>query len=100
MKEKGGRSDMTSYSLRLVAGLYLLYLDYSLIKEWNNGNANRIIIAAATILFAVVGILLVVHSARNMIRLNKNPQIAQADEETDNIEKENIEEISKNEESN
>lgn len=98
MKEKNKRTDMGSLSLRLIAGVYLLYTDYSLFKEWENvEQGNRIFIALAIIFFAVAGVLLTVFSARDMIRLNKLPDDTEKNDDAgfteDKSEEDNDQEI-------
>ena len=61
-----------SLTLRIVAGLYLLYIDYSLLTDWNEvPEQNRTFITIAIIVFAIAGILLTVISFINLLQLRK-----------------------------
>ena len=61
-----------SLTLRMVAGLYLLYIDYSLLADWNEiPEQNRTFITIAIIVFAIAGILLTVISFINLLQLRK-----------------------------
>jgi len=66
MTDNKGNQSKASYSLRLVAGGYLIYLAYGLSQDIFAGKIidNKVLIIAAMIIFTVAGILLVFTSVR------------------------------------
>lgn len=72
------RNERGSYIIRLVAGAYLLYLAYSLVKSLIAGEVEQptlVMIAAAA--FIILGAALLVWGLRGVMQMSKNP----ADEE-------------------
>jgi|GEM_PF-761173 len=74
MSDNKGNQSKVSYTLRLIAGGYLLYLAYGLFQEIIAGKVidQKILIIAATIVFTIVGAVLVVTSIRILWRQYKD----------------------------
>lgn len=65
---KKQRNPNVTYILRLGIGAYLIYLAFSLIKDLPQVEPNsEIIILAAIVIFIVVGIILMITSAKALI---------------------------------
>jgi len=61
----------TSLSLRLIAGVYLLYIDYSLIKGYGTMKAGHELLNLISIIFfGITGVLIIVTSAISLIKLH------------------------------
>ncbi|RGY97708.1 hypothetical protein [Clostridium sp. AM58-1XD] len=74
-QEKKQRGNNSSYMFRLVIGAYLVYMAYGLVKEMLQGTAPlSILTAACTVLFGVVGTLLVVVSGRRLYLSRRNEE--------------------------
>ncbi|GEM_PF-3697181 len=72
VKNKNKSKDIPSLALRIAAGLYLLYTDYSLLTGWNSiQESHRIVIVIAIITFAAAGIFLIGSSVANLFKLRK-----------------------------
>ncbi len=59
--------------LRIIAGFYLLYLVYSLVKDWQRLD-NKVLFGIFIAIFTVFGIVLIITSALSLLR-NKNAQL-------------------------
>lgn len=55
----------------MVAGVYLLYLGWQLFSGFRSGEATNPIFLLAAIFFFIVGILIIVSNARQLIQLSK-----------------------------
>jgi hypothetical protein len=79
----------TSLSLRLIAGAYLLYIDYLLIKEYGTmKSGHELLNLIVIIFFGITGILIVVTSAISLIKLyNKKKYEDDAVNSESNLEK-------------
>ena len=54
MNLKNKKHTRSSFNLYIVAGLYLLYIDYSIISNWNDIEPqHKILMAMAAVAFAV-----------------------------------------------
>lgn len=61
----------SSLTLRIVAGLYLLYLVYSMIKEsGQDQESNKAVILIAIIFFSIAAVIILATSIRSMLILN------------------------------
>ncbi len=70
--------------LYILAGAYLLYIDYTLVKNWANLE-NKVLFGIFMVAFALIGGALVVYSAWQMLKdrnAQNDPGIAQDEEET------------------
>ena len=84
-------SNNVTYTLRIVAGIYLLYLDYSLLKDWQHLD-NKIFFVLFMTAFAVIALLLIGFSLKSILK-NKYHQNQDAIEQVEsNNEKEKQEE--------
>lgn len=82
----------TSLSLRLIAGVYLLYIDYSLIKGYGTiKEGHELLNLISIIFFGITGVLIVATSAISLMKLNKKKSEDDAVNLENNIQ-ENIEE--------
>lgn len=71
----------TSLSLRMVAGAYLLYIVFSLIKEFGNlAEKDKLFNIIFIIIFSIAGVVILVTSTLSWMKLNK-------EEKNNNIEK-------------
>lgn len=58
-----------SLMIRILVGAYLLYTSYSLLDSFiNGGDTNKYIMGVFTIAFAIIGVLLVFFSGRDLYR--------------------------------
>lgn len=65
MNEEQEARERRSIILRLIAGAYLLYLTYGLMKDvWAGQVTNLLLILAAGAVFGIIGAILVVTSCR------------------------------------
>lgn len=64
-------NDKTRFSIRLIAGLYLMYLAYSLIKNWNINTGSKIVAALFIALFGILGIVLTIISSTELSKMKK-----------------------------
>lgn len=76
MNNKNKQSNQVSHPLRIIAGIYLLYLAQSLLKKWAELD-NQLLFAVFIGIFGVIGILLLVTSGLALLRdwNNKNNAI-------------------------
>lgn len=82
-------SKNTILTIRIVVGFYLLYLDYSILSDWQNvKESNRFIIMTFVIVFAVFALVLIALSVKTLIKNKNNPM-----NEAENDQKENNEVI-------
>lgn len=82
-------SKNTILTIRIVVGFYLLYLDYSILSDWQNvKESNRFIIMTFVIVFAVFALVLIALSVKTLIKNKNNPM-----DEAENGQKENSEAI-------
>lgn len=65
-------NNQSRYTLRIAAGLYLLYLAYSLLKNWSPDSKTKIIAIISILIFTVSAVILIVTSVKNLIKMNKN----------------------------
>ncbi|HHV11069.1 MAG TPA: hypothetical protein GXX75_12395 [Clostridiales bacterium] len=70
--------------LYILAGAYLLYIDYTLVKDWANLD-NKVLFVIFMVAFALIGGTLVVYSAWQMLKDRNSPNdpvdVAQDEEE-------------------
>lgn len=72
MKRFNNSSGSTIYMIRIFAGFYLLYIDYTLLKDWQRLN-NKILFTIFMIVFAVFGLLLIGYSIKGMLQKKSAP---------------------------
>lgn len=64
-------SGQNSLLIRILVGAYLLYSSYSMLDSFiNGGDINKYILRAVVIAFAIIGILLIFFSGRDLYRGN------------------------------
>lgn len=81
---KNSRSDKTSYILRIGAGVYLIYTDYSILSDWESVKPNsRIYMLIAVVVFAIIAILLLMTSIISLLRLSKHKRHADSSQTPD-----------------
>ena len=71
MKEKKKKHTKASLNLYIVAGLYLLYLDYSILSRWDEIEGNKLIVILVAILFAAFAIRIMIYAIKGLIKMNK-----------------------------
>ncbi|HHX60114.1 MAG TPA: hypothetical protein GX707_05170 [Epulopiscium sp.] len=90
MKTENKKHTRVSLNLYLVAGIYLLYTDYSMLSEWSTIEpSKRIIVIIAAIVFAIFGIAIMVYSIKAQIAMQpkKEKKMKEIKEKrNDNIE--------------
>jgi len=96
------RSPKSSYYFHLVAGVYLLYIDYSLISSWQEiEEKNKIFMIIVSIIFAISATFIIVRALKGLKDIKDNPEeiTEETEEIVDEIEEitEEIEEIKKTE---
>lgn len=86
MQNKGG-NEKFSYIMRTVAGAYLCYLSYSILKSVVNGETgNRsILITICAVIFIILGVILIIAGLRGMKQLSNqqtdDDETAEAEQE-------------------
>ena len=79
------RSDKTSYILRICAGIYLIYTDYSVLSDWENVKpSSKIFILIAMVLFAIIAIFLLATSIISLLHLSKQKKLSEHSQTPDN----------------
>lgn len=78
---KNSPNNVSSW-LRIMVGLYLIYIDYSWLKNWQQLD-NKILFMIFFVIFGIVGLLLIVFSLKNLIN-DKNKDHKDPDEKKDN----------------
>lgn len=63
----------------MLAGVYLLYLSWQLFNGFRTGDTTNPVFVLAAVLFAVIGVIIIVTNIRAIIRLSKEQPV---DEET------------------
>ncbi len=71
MKNEKKKHTKASLNLYIVAGLYLLYLDYSILSKWNEIEGNKPIVVLVAIIFAAFAISIMIYSVKGLIKMNK-----------------------------
>lgn len=71
MKNEKKKHTKASLNLYIVAGLYLLYLDYSMLSKWNEIEGNKFIVVIVAILFAAFAIRIMIYAVKGLIKMNK-----------------------------
>lgn len=59
----------------MLAGVYLLYLSWQLFNGFCTGNTTNPVFLLAAILFAVIGVIIIVTNIRAIIRLSNEQQV-------------------------
>ncbi|MFA6941093.1 MAG: hypothetical protein WCQ54_08960 [Clostridiaceae bacterium] len=59
-------------TLRIIAGLYLLYSAYSLLTNWDPKSKFKIAAILSILIFSVTGIILIIMSVKSLIKTNKD----------------------------
>lgn len=67
MEQPKKNSSQVSYILRLIIGIYLLYIDYTLLRDWQRLD-NKVLFAIFIAVFAIFGVLVIIMSAKNLIQ--------------------------------
>ena len=72
MKTKKKNHTRASLNLYLVAGLYLLYIDYSLLSKWSEVEPNKkIVVIISTIVFATFAVAIIAYSIKGLIAMQQ-----------------------------
>ena len=73
MDTKKKRHTRASLNLYLVAGFYLLYIDYSLVSNWGSieSDSKKIITAIAAVVFAFFAIVIILHAFKGLKNINQ-----------------------------
>jgi hypothetical protein len=72
LKQTKRKNEKTSLSIRIIAGVYLLYIVYSLIIDWDQVKPDqKYFIGGAIIIFAIIGTFLCISSTLGLYRLNR-----------------------------
>ncbi len=61
----------------MLAGVYLLYLSWQLFNGFRTGDTTNPVFILAAILFAVIGVIIIVTNIRAIIRLSKEQPAAE-----------------------
>jgi len=80
MKTTNRSSKNNTHPFRLLAGFYLCYLAYSLVKDWQRLD-NKIFFVIFIIIFAAVGAFLIINSGLSMLRNNQTSDSGDAKED-------------------
>ena len=80
----GGRSQAV-YLVRILVGAYLIYIDYSIFDDvMAREGTSRVVITAIMVMFAIVGVALILISARTLLGISSGGDGMKTDgEETD-----------------
>lgn len=90
MKQTNRKNEKTTLSIRIIAGAYLLYIVYSLIKDWNQVKPDqKYIIGGAIIIFAILGAFLCISSALGIFRLNRMQDHSEEDDTPTLVDQDN-----------
>lgn len=65
------QKNIMSSVIRIVAGIYVIYLAKSLIEGYLSGEVTNIIFPIAAVLFVLSGIFFTIDGVRNIIRYSK-----------------------------
>ena len=65
-------NNQSRFTLRIVAGLYLFYLTYSLLKNWDPNSKSKIVAILSILIFSITGIILIIMSVKSLIKANKD----------------------------
>ncbi|MCH1982811.1 hypothetical protein MCG98_09565 [Ruminococcus sp. OA3] len=91
-----GGNEKFSYILRTVAGAYLCYLSYSILRAVMNGETggHSVLVSVCAVAFIIIGVILMVWGVRGMKMVSKQQaeEAAQAEEEQGEETVEGIEE--------
>ena len=75
MKIKKRKHTRSSLNLYLVAGLYLLYIDYSLVSSWREIEThNKILAAMAAVVFAIFASVIIIYSLKGLKDMKQNQE--------------------------
>lgn len=70
MKTEKKKHTRASLNLYLVAGLYLLYVDYSLLSKWGEVDSNKkIIVVISAITFAIFAGGIITYSIKGLVAM-------------------------------
>ncbi|WP_411337894.1 hypothetical protein [Ruminococcus gauvreauii] len=79
-----GGNEKFSYILRTVAGAYLCYLSYSILRAVMNGETggHSVLVSVCAVAFIIIGVILMVWGVRGMKMVSKQQaeEAAQAEE--------------------
>lgn len=73
------------YIFLMLAGVYLLYLGWQLLSGFISGDATSPIFPIASVLFFVIGILIIVSNVRDIIRVSRE-EASESTEESEQVE--------------
>lgn len=75
------KSPKLYYYIRLIAAIYLIYIAYNLLKNWNQiESGERMLILASIIIFIFAGIAIAVISAKGLYKISQDEKRARAEE--------------------
>lgn len=85
-----GGNEKFSYILRTVAGAYLCYLSYSILRAVMNGETegHSVLVSVCAVVFIIIGVILMIAGVRGMKTVSQQQaeEAAQAEEEqTDEV---------------
>ena len=64
------------HTVLMLAGVDLLYLSWQLFSGFKNGEANNPVFILAAVLFAVIGVMIIVSNIKAIIKLSKETPVA------------------------
>ena len=64
------------HTFLMLAGVYLLYLSWQLFSGFKNGEANNPVFILAAVLFAVIGVMIIVSNIKAIVKLSKETPAA------------------------
>ena len=70
------------YMIRILAGIYLLYLSWSLIGGLRSGETSGIVFIIGIAVFIVAGVFFILDALRNILRESRNSQTESPENET------------------
>lgn len=64
------------HTFLMLAGVYLLYLSWQLFSGFKNGEAKNPVFILAAVLFAVIGVMIIVSNIKAIVKLSKETPAA------------------------
>ena len=64
------------HTFLMLAGVYLLYLSWQLFSDFKNGEAKSPVFILAAVLFAVIGVMIIVSNIKAIVKLSKETPVA------------------------
>ncbi len=80
-KRQRGLPPQRNLIIHIVVGAYLLYLAYSIVNS--DGEVNRIVMIAFSLIFCIVGVVLIISSVRSLQRGEYEGGAADTEKEND-----------------